>query len=279
MHAIKTEAFLSGKKLTDQNTLKGALSALEQEIVPDSPPASSSKGYRKSLALSLFYKFYLTVLGDKASARVKSAAEPFIRAVSTGSQSYDSHSKEYPLTQPMTKLAAKLQTSGEAQYVSDIPIQGGELYAAFVVSTKGNCKIDSLDASEALKLPGVVKYITVSDIPKGGINNFMPTSFGFASEEIFCSGAVAYAGQALGLIIADTQRHADEAVKSVTVTYKEQKPPLLTINEAVAAKSFFDPQAKPLKKGDPDTAIKNSPHIVQGAVSTGPQYHFHMETQ
>ena len=26
-------------------------------------------------------------------------------------------------------------------------------------------------------------------------------------------------------------------------------------------------------------AIKNSPHVVQGAVSTGHQYHFHMETQ
>ena len=26
-------------------------------------------------------------------------------------------------------------------------------------------------------------------------------------------------------------------------------------------------------------AIKNSPHVIQGAVSTGHQYHFHMETQ
>ena len=34
------------------------------------------------------------------------------------------------------------------------------------------------------------------------------------------------------------------------VTYKEQKPLILTIDEAIAAKSFFDPQAKPLKKGD-----------------------------
>ena len=56
------------------------------------------------------------------------------------------------------------------------------------------------------------------------------------------------------MFTTDTQRHADEAVKAVTVTYKEQKLPLLlTIDEAVAAKSFFDPQAKPLKKGDPDS--------------------------
>ena len=36
----------------------GAMAALEQEIVPDSPPAAASAQYRKSLALSLFYKVH-----------------------------------------------------------------------------------------------------------------------------------------------------------------------------------------------------------------------------
>ena len=33
-------------------------------------------------------------------------------------------------------------------------------------------------------MPGVVKFITAADIPKGGINNFTPTSFGLAVEEV-----------------------------------------------------------------------------------------------
>lgn len=62
----------------------------------------------------------MTVLGDKASARVKSAAEPFIRPVSSGAQDYDTQSKEYPLTQPMTKLAAKLQVIRKKVFVAEI---------------------------------------------------------------------------------------------------------------------------------------------------------------
>ncbi|XP_015777058.1 PREDICTED: indole-3-acetaldehyde oxidase-like [Acropora digitifera] len=252
-HATKTEVLLKDKVLMDETTLKAALNSLAEEIVPDPSPTSASKEYRKSVAMGLFYKFYLSLLGNKASARVRSAADKFIRPVSSGIQSYDSQAKEYPLTKPMTKLSAKIQI------------------------LQGNCKIDIVDPSEALKLPGVVRYITVKDIPKGGINSFVPATY--SPEEIFCSGEVIYAGQALGIIVADTQRHADEAAKAVRVTYKEQKPPILTIDEAIAAKSFFDPQAKTLTKGDADTAIKNSAVAVEGSISTAHQYHFHMETQ
>lgn len=52
----------------------------------------------------------------------------------------------------------------------------------------------------------------------------------------------------MSIFTADTQRHADEAAKAVKVTYKDQEPPLLTIDEAVAAESFFDPQAKTITK-------------------------------
>ena len=49
------------------------------------------------------------MLGDNANERVKSAAVPYIRPVSSGKQSYDTTPSDYPLTQPMTKITAKLQ--------------------------------------------------------------------------------------------------------------------------------------------------------------------------
>ena len=58
-------------------------------------------------------------------------------------------------------------------------------------------------------------------------------------------------------MFADTQRHADEAAKAVIVTYKDLKKPLiLTIDDAIAAKSFFDPNAQTVKKGDADSTLR-----------------------
>ncbi len=39
---------------------------------------------------------------------------------------------------------------GEAEYVNDIPKMNGELAGAFVLTTVGNARLKSVDASEAL---------------------------------------------------------------------------------------------------------------------------------
>ncbi|EDO44966.1 predicted protein, partial [Nematostella vectensis] len=276
IHATKTETYLEGKPLTQLDTLKGALAILSSELSPDPSPASSSPAYRKSLGLSLFYKFYLAMLGDKASARLRSAAVPYTRAISSGTQNYDSHPELYPLTKPMTKLSAKLQASGEAQYTNDIPAQNGELYAAFVLASQGNCKIASIDATIAKALPGVVEFMSASSIPQQGVNNFMPTPND--PEEIFCSGEVLFAGQAIGLILADSQRHADKAAEAVKVVYKDIATPILSIKAAIAAKSFF-PAIAPMTVGDAEGAIKAASHVISGEIAMDTQHHFHMETQ
>lgn len=56
-----TESFMLGKDVTDPETLKGALKALSDEIKPDSPLVAASAEYRKSLALSLFYKVHINI--------------------------------------------------------------------------------------------------------------------------------------------------------------------------------------------------------------------------
>ena len=50
------------------------------------------------------------------------------------------------------------QTTGKAEYINDTPAQQHELHAAFVISTVGNAKLQSMDPSKAL----VCTFIAIS---------------------------------------------------------------------------------------------------------------------
>ena len=57
----------------------------------------------------MYLQFYLATIPGHISDKVKSAAVPYVRPVSQSYQSYDTVKSEYPVTEPMTKLTAKLQ--------------------------------------------------------------------------------------------------------------------------------------------------------------------------
>ncbi|CAI8020059.1 Xanthine dehydrogenase/oxidase [Geodia barretti] len=275
IQATQTAAMLEGANLLQKDTLTTALAKLEGEIVPVTTPVSSSAKYLKSLAISLFYKYYLAVIYDHVDPRVQSAAVPFQRPLSTGTQTYGTKPSEYPVTEPMTKLTALLQTSGEAEYTTDVPPLPHECAAAFVLSPQANCKITGVDFSTAEGMPGFIKGLTAADIP--GDNNFMTMG---TAEPVLVSDVCEYAGQAVAIVVAETQRQADEIALAVKVSYESQGKPLLTIADAIAAGSYFeDPGRQPIEVGDAKAAIAKSARTVEGTISCDSQYHFHMETQ
>ncbi len=57
-----------------------------------------------------------------------------------------------------------MQCPGEAEYFGDVAPVPGELHAAFVLATKGNCELDVVDASAAIAQPGVVAFVDHKDI-------------------------------------------------------------------------------------------------------------------
>src|SRR5690242_21499052 len=48
----------------------------------------------------------------------------------------------FPYTTLFRSVAAMQQTTGEAQYTDDIPLQRNELYGCLVLSTKAHAKLD-----------------------------------------------------------------------------------------------------------------------------------------
>ncbi|XP_072372292.1 xanthine dehydrogenase-like isoform X2 [Scyliorhinus torazame] len=277
IHAVATEKYLRDKDITSNVTLQGALTTLEKEIIPDANnPLVVSAKYRKSLALGLFYKFFLSLLSENViSPCNRSARYSLERPISRGKQTFSSKPEEYPLTKPMPKLSAQLQTSGEAQFINDLLPLPNELFSAFVLSTEGNATINNIDITTAMNVPGAAAVLKAKDIP--GSNTFVPPPN--EVEEILSSGPVLYAGQPIALCVADSVHHALQMVGEVTVSYKDRKPPIVTLDEAINKKSFFPSPGKELLVGDPTGAISNSPCKIEGEVRAGEQYHFHMETQ
>ncbi len=134
-------------------------------------------------------------------------------------------SSEYPVSEPIPKLSSKIQASGEAKYTVDEAPLPGTLYASFVTSSTACATISSIDASAALQCPGVVGFYCAKDIPEAK-NKWGPE---IQDEEIFASTQVAYYGQCVGMILADTQAHADFAALQVVVNFTNVQTPILTL--------------------------------------------------
>ncbi|KAK3789287.1 hypothetical protein RRG08_001677 [Elysia crispata] len=270
IHATKTEDFLTNKSLS-LAVVKEAYCILRDELVPTESPLESSSKYRKDLAGGLLYKVLLGICNSK-SQRLQSGSENLHRPVSSGLQTYQEMKSEFPLKHAMPKKTSPLQASGEAVFVNDMPKFQHELFAAFVLADEGSATIESIDASQALAIPGVTHFFSAKDAQ----HNEFPSPL---APRLFASKEVLYNGEPLGMILAETPALAKEAIQKVKVTYSEIRSPILTIEDSLAQNKEFVNRRKTNVVGNPDDAWKSVDQIVEGTVSMGSQYHFYMETQ
>ena len=205
---------------------------------------------------------------------------------------FPSHSM-WPVSEPRQKVEALWQTAGEIQYTADLPNRAGELHAAFVISSRANCTILSVDASEALvrssmiidqiiinyflksqAMPGVVDFVTADDIP--GVNQWNPWG---APEELFLTSKSYYAGQSVGLIVAETREAALEAARKVRLVVGEEGEVEVDIERAMETVANIEQLDEAAQYGDVAGGLSRADHVVEGRFKNGAQYHFYMETQ
>lgn len=154
IHAEATEKLLIGvNDFYTNDCLFKAVKSLQNELIPNSNLVDPPAEYRKNLAIALYYRFVLaTAPAEQIHNQYASGASPLERALSSGSQTFQSNEKTYPLTQPALKYEGLIQCAGEAEYVNDKFSNDAdrELWAAFVPATQVHAKVVSIDASKAL---------------------------------------------------------------------------------------------------------------------------------
>ena len=78
-------------------------------------------------------------------------------------------------------------------------------------------------------------------------------------------------------VLAESAEAARLGAAAVEVEY-EPLPSIITITEAIEAGSFQGTQ-RVSRRGDVDAALATAPHVFEGAIETGLQEHFYLETQ
>ncbi|MBK9940036.1 MAG: carbon-monoxide dehydrogenase large subunit [Kouleothrix sp.] len=106
---------------------------------------------------------------------------------------------------------------GRGNYVDDVKLPG-MLYMDIVRSPYAHAKIKSIDASAALKLPGVLAVITGEDLKKAGNLHWMPTLMS-DTQMVLPIEKVVYYAQEVCVVIATDRYIAADAIQHIVVDY------------------------------------------------------------
>ena len=177
------------------------------------------------------------------------------------------------IAKPLPHDAARLHVTGQARYVDDLPLPANALHLAFGLSEIAHGRIVSVDLSAVRAAPGVVAVLTAEDLPHE--NDVSPSP---SPEPMLAEGTVHYVGQPIFLVAAETHLQARKAVRLAKIEY-EALPAILTIDEAMAARSHFEDGPRVYSKGDAAAALGAAKNVIEGSIEIGGQEHFYLEGQ
>ncbi|KAG0473792.1 hypothetical protein HPP92_015649 [Vanilla planifolia] len=298
IRARDVEKFLLGKSVTS-SVLLGAVRMITGVIVPKKDTAHHA--YRSSLAAAFLFHFLRPIckgLKDIKGNDPLLLGNDFVTVehvdgdfdecfnnqdpLLSSSQLLVCNMIYCPIGEPVKKVGAELQSSGEAIFVDDIPSPKDCLFGAFICSTRPLARIKGMHFKSAKALQKVISVISVSDIPKGGQN--VGTGSIFGTDPLFADSVTLHTGQPIGVVIAETQRFANLGAKQVVVDYSTEdlEPPILSVEEAVRRSSFFEVPTflYPNQVGDLSQGMAKADHkIISAEINLPSQYYFYMETQ
>src|SRR2546430_9666588 len=106
---------------------------------------------------------------------------------------------------------------GDAEYFDDLEVEG-LLHVAFVRSTMAHARIESVDTSEAVTMPGVVAVYTADDLGLQPRQRFamVPAAL---SRPPLARDVVRFVGDIVAVIVAQTPPPAGGAVRVGIVDY------------------------------------------------------------
>ena len=177
---------------------------------------------------------------------------------------------------PLDRIDGPLKVTGAAKYAYEYPIVG-VTSVALVQSTIARGRIVSVDARAALALPGVLAVLWHENAPRLGPQDDQDLA-------VFQSDEVAYRGQIVAAVVAETLETAREAARLVTVGYEEQPHDVeLRADRGDLYKPEFVPEkaaafyAADSVLGDVEAALAAAPLALERTYTTPAEHHNPLE--
>ncbi len=256
--ARRTEAALIGK-LWNEETLSEVIRILRTEFTPISDVRGCAE-FRQGLIVSLLEKFFCGSQSDSPSPESLSENTALPMPALSAKAG------------PLPHESAHNHVSGRAIYTDDQTAGKRMLETWPVCSPHAHAKILKRDAAVAREMPGIKAVLLAEDVP--GANNVGAVK---RDEILLADTEALYHGHIVALVVGESLEACRAAAKKVVVEY-EPLPPILTLEQAVAAESFHnDPNF--IRRGDVGEALSSSPMTLSGSFELGGQEHFYLETQ
>jgi xanthine dehydrogenase molybdopterin binding subunit/xanthine dehydrogenase small subunit len=271
--ALKTEEALLGKSWTAE-TIQSVLPILKTEFTPISDVRGAAE-YRGGLITSLFERFYFDSCKDHSTEKENTYTDS-PRPIGWGEGSKVRGSfvgSRVPLdrNRPLPHESAHKHVTGEAMYADDLSFGKNMLEVWPVCSPYARGKILKRGAGAARAMPGIRAVLLAEDVP--GLNDA-----GTKHDEVLLPDKeVSYHGQIVALVVGNTVEACRAAAEKVEIDY-EPAEPILTLPQAVAAKSFHN-EPNFIRRGNVAEALAKSPLKLSGTFELGGQEHFYLETQ
>lgn len=159
----------------------------------------------------------------------------------------------------------------------------GLLHLRCVRSPHHHARIRSVDTSQAERSPGVVRVIRGSDVAVNLNTLLSLLDFGRDDEPALATTKVAYKGEPVVAVVAETEHQARDAAAAVRIDYEvlphvldvedALKPDAPVVNEVYPNNTFdyhdlYDHQK--LRFGDVESAFVRADHVVEGRYQMSP---------
>ena len=153
------------------------------------------------------------------------------------------------------RIDSREKVIGSTQFAADVPVPANELlHGRLVLSLYAHARIEEVDASAALRVPGVVAVLTANDLPTKGrsqLRMFNPLA----------RGQVVFAGQPVAIVVATSEAAAQDGVDAVHVSYD----PLPMEVDPERAMAVGSPLARPDRRESGEDDELGSAHAAIAA--------------